>query len=61
MVGKYQLDLSDAFQILSVKIGFAAHLSGGSQTILVTADKKLAKAARAEGLRVWSVLEEPTP
>jgi predicted nucleic acid-binding protein len=28
---------------------------------LVTADKKLAKAARAEGLRVWSVLEEPTP
>jgi predicted nucleic acid-binding protein len=62
IVDKYQLDLSDAFQILSVKIGFGACLSGGeSQTILVTADKKLAKAARAEGLRVWSVLEEPVP
>jgi hypothetical protein len=61
MVDKYQLDLSDAFQILSIKTGFAAHMTGGSQTILVTADKGLAKAARAESLRVWSVLEEPAP
>jgi hypothetical protein len=60
MIDKYQLDLSDAFQILSVK-AFAPHMIGGSRTILVTADKELAKAARAEGLRVWSVLEEPAP
>jgi predicted nucleic acid-binding protein len=61
MIDKYQLDLSDAFQILSVKKGFGACLSGESQTILVTADEKLAKAAKAEGLRVWSILEEPAP
>jgi predicted nucleic acid-binding protein len=60
MVDKYQLDLSDAFQILSVK-AFAPHMIGGSRTILVTADKELAKAALAEDLRVWSVLEEPAP
>jgi predicted nucleic acid-binding protein len=62
MVDTYQLDWSDAFQILSVKIGFAAYLRGGkSETILVTADKKLAKAARVEGLRVWSILEGSAP
>ena len=55
------LDLSDAFQIHSVKEGFFSKLSGDSKTILVTADKKLAKAARAEGIRVWHILEEPAP
>jgi hypothetical protein len=56
------LDLSDAFQIVSVKESFGAHMwRGDSRTILVTADRKLAKAARAEDLRVWSVLEEPAP
>ena len=58
---KLKLDLSDAFQIISVKDGFASYIKGGSQTILVTADSKLAIAARSEGLRVWSVLEEPAP
>ena len=62
MADQYQLDLSDGFQIVSVRDGFNAHLWWGeSRTILVTADKKLAKAARAEGVRVWSVLEEPPP
>lgn len=55
------LDLSDAFQILSVKQGFFSHLIRDSQTVLVTADKFLAAAARSEGLRVWSALEEPPP
>lgn len=57
----YKLDLSDAFQLLSVKEGFFSRMSGESKTILVTADKKLANAARAEGLRVWNLLEEPVP
>lgn len=57
----YKLDLSDAFQLLSVKEGFFSRMSGESKTILVTADKKLAKAARSEGLRVWNLLEEPVP
>lgn len=58
---KHGLDLSDAFQIHSVKEGFFSNMCGDSKTYLVTADKKLAKAARAEELRVWSVLEEPAP
>jgi predicted nucleic acid-binding protein len=62
MAALYQLDLSDAVQILSVKESFGAYMwRDDSRTILVTADKKLAKAARAEALRVWSVLEEPAP
>ena len=55
------LDLSDAFQIHSVKEGFFSKMSEDSKTILVTADRGLAKAARAEGLRVWNIMEEPAP
>jgi predicted nucleic acid-binding protein len=55
------LDLSDAFQILSVKSGYFAVLVNESSTVLVTADKELALAARSEGLTTWSVLEEPPP
>ncbi len=58
---KHGLDLSDAFQIHSVKAGFFSNMSGDSTTILVTADRKLAKAAGAEGLRVWNLLDEPAP
>jgi len=55
------LDLSDAFQIISVKHGYFSPLVKESTTVLVTADKELAKAARAEGLRVWSLMEDPAP
>jgi hypothetical protein len=58
---KYSVDLSDAFQILSVQKGFASVMSGESQTILVTADKGLAAAARSEGIRVWNVMTEQLP
>jgi len=56
-----QLDLSDAFQILSVKKGYFSVLVNESSTVLVTADIALADAARAEGLRVWNVLSELAP
>jgi predicted nucleic acid-binding protein len=50
---KYQkIDFSDAFQILSVKKGYFSPLCGDSQTVLVTADAELAKAAEQEGLKV---------
>lgn len=61
MADQHQLDLSDAFQILSVKQGFFSRSCGDSQAMLVTADRELAKAGRVEGLRVWSVLDEPAP
>jgi predicted nucleic acid-binding protein len=58
---KHGLDLSDALQLLSMKAGFGAVAYGQSKLLLVTADKKLAKAARAENLRVWDVLKQPRP
>lgn len=56
-----RLDLSDAFQILSVKKGYFSVLVNESSTVLVTADKELADAARAEGLRAWNLMLEPAP
>ncbi len=61
LVEQTGLDLSDAFQILSVKAGYYSGMTGGSSTILVTCDRDLASAARAEGLRVWYCLEEQAP
>lgn len=58
---RHSLDLSGALQILSVKEGFFSHLVNDSQTILVTADEGLAKAARIEGVRSWYCLGEPEP
>ena len=61
LVELHSLDLSDAFQILSVKDGYFSGLINQSQTVLVTADKSLALAARAEGVRAWYCLGEPEP
>ena len=58
---KHSLDWSDAFQIVSVRDGFFAHLVNDSQTLLVTADAKLAEAARAENLKVWNCIKESSP
>lgn len=56
-----QLDLSDAFQILSVKNGYFSVLANDSSTVLVTADKGLADAARGEGLHAWNLMLEEAP
>ncbi|MGV3582995.1 MAG: type II toxin-antitoxin system VapC family toxin [Methylophilus sp.] len=58
---RHSLDLSDSFQIVSVKDGYFSHLINESQTVLVTADEKLAKAARLEGVKSWYCLGEPEP
>lgn len=58
---RHSLDLSDAFQILCVKEGRYSRLVNRSQTVLVTADKALAKAARNEGVKSWYCLGEPEP
>jgi predicted nucleic acid-binding protein len=58
---RHLLDLSDAFQIYSVKAGYFSHLINESQTVLVTADENLAKAARIEGVKSWYFLGEPEP
>lgn len=61
IVERYEIDLSDAFQILSVKEGYFSPLVNDSQTLLVTADENLAKAAQAEGLKAWYCLSWPLP
>ena len=55
------LDWSDAFQIVSVRDGFFSRLVNDSSTLLVTADRPLAIAARAEKLRVWNCIDEDLP
>ena len=57
----HQLDLSDAFQLLSLQSGYFSALMGGSATLLVTADEPLAAAARRLKLPVWDCMREPMP
>lgn len=55
------LELSDAFQLLSLQAGYFAGLVGESKTLLVTADEPLAKEARKRGLPVWDCQRESMP
>ena len=61
IIGKYQIDASDAFQIISVKAGYFSPLARDSQTVFVTADKRLSEVAKQEGLRTWFVFGGPSP
>jgi predicted nucleic acid-binding protein len=58
---KYSIDLSDAFQIVSVKSGHFSHFIEESRTLLVTADKRLSEVARDEDVKVWYFPTEPLP
>jgi len=55
------IDISDAFQIESLKSGYFSFLAAESVTLLVTADKQLAQVARDEGLKSWHFPSEPFP
>lgn len=57
----YDIDISDALQIVTVKHGKWSQLVAESQSMLITADRDLAEAARDEGLRVWNILDEEEP
>ena len=54
---KYDIDLSDAFQILSITNG--CPFVRDFRTVLVTDVKKLAAAARLEKCRVWHLPDDP--
>jgi predicted nucleic acid-binding protein len=58
---KYAIDLSDAFQIESVKSGYFSHLADESRTLLVTADKRLSEVAKEEGIKVWYFITDHIP
>lgn len=57
----YKIDFLDCFQIVTVLQGRFRHMVAESQSILITADRELARAARAEGARVWECTSEPAP
>lgn len=57
----HDLDISDAYQLVTIKTGFFSQFKGGSEPLLVTADETLAKAARKEGLRAWDCVHETAP
>lgn len=61
LISNHNLDLSDAMQIVTIMRGTYSFLARGSKSILITADAKLAKAARAEGVRVWNCYTESNP
>lgn len=60
LVRKYAIDVSDAFQIVTIKRDYFSQFSE-TQPLLITADEKLANAARQEGLKVWDCLRESPP
>jgi len=63
IVRKYNIDLSDAFQIVSIKQNYYSRFTNDSNPILITGDVALAKTARQEKIRVWDCINEsePTP
>jgi len=57
---KYHLDFSDALQLCTLKSKFYKGLANSSR--FITADRNLALAARAEGLRdAWNCVKDPIP
>jgi len=63
LVRKYKktIDVSDAFQIVSMKRNYFSRFTSDSKPILITGDNALAIAARQEGIRVWDCVNEPEP
>lgn len=61
LADRHDLDLSDAFQLLTLQAGFFSVLVGGSASVLVTADEELAQAARKMNLAVWDCQRQPIP
>ncbi len=62
LVGKYLIDVSDAFQIVSIKHSYFSKLKEQQlKPILITADEDLAEAAKKEGLNAWYFIKEPSP
>lgn len=55
---KHHLDLSDALQIVTLTRTALAAFANGSKAVLITADRGLAEAARAEDILVWNILDE---
>lgn len=60
-IKKHSLDFVDSMQLVTLTEGFPSVFDGESKTIFITGDKKLAKAAKSRGIRVWNIEKEPFP
>ena len=58
---RHSLDYSDALQIYTILNGKWMEKRFECTTVFVTADSKLAEAAKKEGLRVWNPLKDDNP
>ena len=56
-----KIDFIDALQIVDILEGPYKIFSGPSRTLLITGDKKLKDATRAEGVDVWFPADEIEP
>ena len=61
LMRKYELDVVDSIQLITIRQGIFAGLAGTSQSLLITADEKLAFAARSEGVWPWNCRTEDAP
>jgi hypothetical protein len=68
MAKNYNLDYSDALQLITIKSGKYSFLSYESAPnvyesalIFITADRELESAAASEGIRVWNCTAGPAP
>lgn len=57
----HRIDFLDCFQIVTIKYGQFRFSVENSQSILITADRALARAARSEDVKVWECTTEPAP
>jgi predicted nucleic acid-binding protein len=61
LITKHGIDFIDSLQLLTLLHGRFRYMVDRSQSLLVTADEALAKAARAEGVIVWQCRTEAFP
>jgi len=61
LMKKHKIDFIDCFQIVILRHGTFRHMVSNSKSILITADQRLAKAARAEDVNVWYCISEQPP
>ncbi len=59
IVKKYGVDIIDAAAIVGIKTGLLGHFAGESGPFLITADKRLAKAAKDNNVKVVNLNESP--
>jgi predicted nucleic acid-binding protein len=61
LIDLYDIDFLDCLQLATIMHGKYRAFDGGSKSLLITADKKLAEAARKENVDSWYCVDEPAP